>query len=370
MYKKVVYVVKNKMHYYPPCISQIRMLNKLGVDVEVLYGTSDESIVSKLQNEGIVCKQIGGQIDYKKETKFKKTLNWCRFRKAFISEVKNYTSDTLFWFGTAETILAISGKLKNKNYIITFLELMDHSYVKKLLLKKIVSNAKAITVCEEVRGYLMQNWWKLKELPYVFPNKPYDNITTPRIKPSCDVTRSIIDSIKDKKVILYQGIIQNTEEILEVAKALKEINSDYHFLLMGIDKYNSVEKIKEIYDKTLYFNYVPAPLHLEITSYARFGIAYYRPDSLNKVFCAPNKIYEYAGFGIPTICNNIPGLTNTVGKYNAGMCVKFTSSNIASAIQDMENSYEIYSQNSKLFFEKTDTLSTMAQLIDDVHIAR
>ena len=40
---KIVYIVKTKLHYYPPCISQIRMIKDLDYDIEVLYGTSDNS---------------------------------------------------------------------------------------------------------------------------------------------------------------------------------------------------------------------------------------------------------------------------------------------------------------------------------------
>ena len=45
---KVLYIVKTQLHYYPPCISQIRMLKDLGYDVEVLYGTSNESALKLL----------------------------------------------------------------------------------------------------------------------------------------------------------------------------------------------------------------------------------------------------------------------------------------------------------------------------------
>ena len=37
---------------------------------------------------------------------------------------------------------------------------------------------------------------------------------------------------------------------------------------MGIDKYHSVDKIKAIYSNVEYVSYIPAPYHLEITSYA------------------------------------------------------------------------------------------------------
>ena len=34
--KKVIYIVKSELHIYPPCIAQIRMLKKNGVDCKYL----------------------------------------------------------------------------------------------------------------------------------------------------------------------------------------------------------------------------------------------------------------------------------------------------------------------------------------------
>ena len=44
-------------------------------------------------------------------------------------------------------------------------------------------------------------------------------------------------------------------------------------------------------------------------------------NSLNRAFCAPNKIYEYSGLRIPAIGNEVPGLVNTIGAAKAGVCV-------------------------------------------------
>lgn len=213
----------------------------------------------------------------------------------------------------------------------------------------------------------MRYWWNLKKLPYVFPNKPYNFSTAKNQLPTITETKKVINKIKNKKVILYQGIMQNTEELCEVAKALKELNKDYVLVLMGIDKYNSVEKIKEIYDNTIYVSYIPAPYHLEITSYAYIGITFYRDDSLNKVFCAPNKIYEYSGFGIPIIANNIPGLKNTVGKYNSAECIQLNKNNIIYAINKIENNYFTYSKNAKKFFDSTNNKDTMERLLLEIN---
>ena len=44
--------------------------------------------------------------------------------------------------------------------------------------------------------------------------------------------------------------------------------------------------------------------------------------SINAVFCAPNKVYEFAGFGIPMLCNDNPGLKYTVEYYGMGVCAE------------------------------------------------
>ena len=260
----------------------------------------------------------------------------------------------------------MKGALKGKKYILSLLELLDDCPQKVKMLKSIVEDALAITVCEETRGYIMRSWWNLSKVPYVFPNKPYNQITDCRHEPSISETKKVIESIKDKKVILYQGILQNTDEILEVAESLKEMQEEYTLLLMGIDKYHSVDKIKEIYDKVEYVSYIPAPYHLEITSYAHIGIVFYRDDCLNKVFCAPNKIYEYSGFGIPMLANNIPGLKNTVGNAGAAECIDMKKDNIIKSIKKIEADYATYSANAKEFFAGTDNFETMKEMMERI----
>lgn len=136
MYKKIVYIVKSKLHYYPPCVSQIRMIHDLGYDIDVLYGNSDESAVKLLQNEKINCKKIGN-IKEECKNKVDKLFNYIKFRRAVLNEMKNYDiNNTLFWFGTAETVIPLKGKLKGKKYITSFLELLDDNLLKVKLLKK------------------------------------------------------------------------------------------------------------------------------------------------------------------------------------------------------------------------------------------
>ena len=51
--KKVIYIVKSELHIYPPCIAQIRILKKCGVDVEVWYGSCDKQLLTIFDSENV-----------------------------------------------------------------------------------------------------------------------------------------------------------------------------------------------------------------------------------------------------------------------------------------------------------------------------
>lgn len=363
---KIIYIVKTKLHFYPPCVSQIRMIKRLGYNIEVLYGTCNEKTIQILESEGIECKKISNIKDeyYGKINKLK---GWIKFRIDLSKIIKRYNkTDTIFWFGNAETVIPMKGLLRKRKYIVSLLELLDSSPIKLKLLHGILEHAYKVTCCEETRAYLIRKWFSLRELPYIFPNKPFNQITTKRVIPTSNSTRSIIEQIKDDQVIIYQGYLQNTEELIEIAYALKMLDNKYKLVLIGIDEFHSYEKVKKIYSNTVFYPYVPAPLHLEITSYAKFGILFYRPTTLNNAFCAPNKIFEYGGFGIPMIGNDIPGLRNTINNAGAGKCIELTRDKIYNAIREMESRYNYFSKNAKKYFESIDNLKTMKKMLSSM----
>lgn len=374
MYKKVIYVVKSDLHYYPPCVSQIRLLNQLGVNVEVWFGSSNESALNIFDHENIPYECIGEK--FERKGTFRKILSWYDFRKRIKLRLKNMETEarklTVFWFGTTETVIPLIGYVKSLNYIVTSLELLDDkkNRIKRKLFGKIASRSKAVISCEETRSYIMRYWYSLNNLPYTLPNKPFSLEVKKNTRPSCTQTKTAIEKIKDKKFIIYQGIFQNIDYLSALAQALKIMNSDYYLVLMGFDIRNgkTVEKLKDIYDKVIHIESLPAPLHLEVTSYARIGIAFYDGTTLNKAFCAPNKIYEYSGFGIPVLANNIPGLLNTIGKSGAGECIDFKPNSIIKAIERIEKSYNTYSNAALKFYNSTDNLKTMKKIVIDNQI--
>lgn len=369
MFNKVIYIVKTDLHYYPPCMTQIRYMKKCGVNIEVWFASSNDSALRILDKETIPYVCLGESL--RVNSKIGKLKNWMEFRRNVKHQLKTITPTevdrTLLWIGTAESAIPLYGILQNYHYNLTMLELLDgdNNKFKRTTFGKLAQKAEAVVACEVTRAYIMKYWFGLKKLPYVMPNKPYELGVTKNAEPSCEKTKKAIEAVRGKKFIIFQGIFQKLDYMKTLAAALSQINSDYYIVLMGFDLYktNAYEELKKIYDKVIELSSLPAPLHLEVTSHAKIGLVFYDDFSLNQAFCAPNKIYEYSGFGIPMIANKIPGLENTVGKFNAGKCVDFECNQLINAIKEIDNNYDLYCENSLRLYNAVDNEEKVKQII-------
>lgn len=368
MLENVLYIVKSNLHYYPPCVSQIRILRDLGIQVTVAYGSSDKGIVESLTGEGIKCIELTDPRG-KAPGVLDKVVNWISFRKALSKKLKSIDKEkTLLWFGNAETALPMWGSLNGFHYVITYLELLDTHPKRIKMLKRMSQRAEAIITCEETRSYIMKYWFDLQDMPYTIPNKPYSLSIKKNSIPTTDKGKDILSKVGNHKFVIYQGIFQNLEYLEVFAKVLYEEYPDTYFVMMGIDRRNVVDKIKKINPNTISTDYIPAPLHLEVTSNADIGLLFYDPDTLNKAFCAPNKIFEYSFFGLPIIGNNIPGLSNTIGRANAGICTEFTYDSISKALKEIYSNYSVYSNNAYKFYDSVNNVKTIEKIVEKIGI--
>ena len=368
MYKTVYYFVKTDLHYYPPCVAQIRMLKDAGVNVVAVYGSSKGTVVDILKSEGIETVELeDGRGKYK--DKLDKIYSWWKYRESALKFLKKVDrNSSLLWFGNVESYLPLYGALGKYKTAVSFLELLDLTSRKNKITARIVKNNVFVTACEETRAFVMRDAWKLDKMPYVLPNKPYRIDIKKNAKPSIPESKEILEKLGNAKYVIYQGIFQNIEYISSVAVALKEAFPDYYFVLMGLDRRNVIPKIKELNPNVVYIPYIPAPSHLEITSNAYIGLLFYEPADLNRAFCAPNKIYEYSSFGLPIIGNNIPGLRNTIGTARAGVCVDINKENIISAIKYINSHYEEMQDAAFDFYENTDNFKTIKRIIKENNI--
>ena len=274
-----------------------------------------------------------------------------------------YKNEDLIWINSFITLKTLGDKILNYKYVIHLFELMNEPRMfyklpyPKMGLKKYLENAYKVIECEYNRSCIMQAWFDLKNRPIVIPNKLYideDELSRCVVpKDICDV----LESIKNKKIIIYQGILGPERPIELFARAVNELGSEFAMVIMSDNKLPAyiTKNINNLYQ----IGYLKAPMHLLVTKKAYIGVLCYQAspvgyagnDCLNSIYCAPNKIYEYSRYGLPMIGNDIPGLKYTLEYNGCGICVKdMTVDNIIDSIQKIDCNYDEYKNCSYRFY--------------------
>ncbi|EZQ06689.1 hypothetical protein [Acinetobacter sp. Ver3] len=301
--KTIWVVLRSHLITLPPVMTVINcLLNTEEYNVK-LVSTKESEINHPLYEEFII-----GQTH--KVGLAKKISNYYFFRK-FVQKTftEKLKEDDLVWIASLDTAQACKGLsfLDTNKYILHLHELYDN-YPKKLnSIKEISQKAYKIVVPELNRARILQVWLQLKERPTVLPNKPWTHPRTKYMIPTHESTKEIIKNYdSSKKIIIYQGHIEKGRSLEPIIEAISDIDN-VEFWLMGID-HGYVAELLKMSDKVKYWGYVPAPYHLEVTSYADIGIMSYDLINLNHMYCAPNKVWEYLGFNLFFICNEVGSL--------------------------------------------------------------
>ena len=332
---KIIVVQPESLKQFPPTISILQSLSR---DNQVLF-------ISKSSNEEY--------LDFFKKNKIQLIYNIDKIRlrygiiPAIIERIynkyklwqeikKNNSTNTLVWTTTEKSIHLFGYKYLKVNHVMQLMELIESNYIKDstfftiaLNFSKIAKNAKITIVPEYNRSHLMKTWWNLDKHPFVLPNK----LTLhPRTK-NIDIFDQFINKkiaeiiYSGKKIILYQGVVHEQRNLVPFINAVNKIEDKYVLVLMT--ELNNFTKILiQNYKNIIHIPWINAPYHLQITSWATIGLLSYEPKKighlsvLNALYCAPNKIFEYSGFGIPMLSNDCPSL-GPVFNYNNNVRIRF-----------------------------------------------
>ncbi|MBO7611910.1 MAG: hypothetical protein J6T23_06860 [Elusimicrobia bacterium] len=366
---KILVILKGSLSKLPPIITTCLSLSELNHSVTVFTQSSSDYIENIFREKNI-------SIVYYKETKMStkiklisKICTWLNFRK----QVREYISKNkfdFFWIGSADTALAIGKKLLNFKYVFHVHELYDTVPYYRRNLKIYMQKALKILVPEEIRAHIFRAWYQLKETPIVLPNKPYYHPRKRNLEITDKTAKEAFEKIpKGSKIVFYQGGLSEKRDLKTIAKAIEEMGTPWCLAVQcPITKNAYYEDFFKNY-KFYYIPYVKAPKHLEITSNVDIGLVSYSHISLNNEFCAPNKIWEYAGFGLPIIANDVFGLKEFSYKFKFGVCLNFnktTKDDFKKILYELDNNSELYSRDSKLLYESIDITKTIMEVISTV----
>ena len=282
---------------------------------------------------------------------------------------------SLIWVSSLVSLKYLGTSITARNYVLHVMELSERiQYTNRLRFpemdaEKIGNAALAVIVPERTRAHITQAWWNLKSLPLVLPNKPMETGINERNQQVSDPTAArILASLKGKKIVLYQGIVHKERPLKPYLEAVELLNGRFAFVTMG-----STDPLSD-QESSLHAHipYIAAPKHLEVTSNAHIGVLSYFPfkghiSVLNPLFCAPNKTFEYAKFGIPMLANDNPNLNSTFEKWGCGKTIgQFDGETIARAIKEIDEHYDEMSDASRTYYESVNMPELVAEIMQTV----
>lgn len=364
---KITILCKGRLEFHPPVMSVALAARELGYEVELFTSSSDVETKDAFADKQIdvvdVCPDGSG---VSMTTLFSKARHWRAFsRGAWKHLTTSNASDRILWIGTADTALALGKRLLRTTYIIQILELYDRLPIFRRMLSAYVRCAACVVVPEACRAAIFRSWYGLASTPTVLPNKPIRHPRRKNLEIENDRARNIVAALDNRqKLVLYQGGIRAYSELGFVARAVEQLGDEWCFAVMGSGNMQYLDEVRRDSPGVIYIPRVTAPNHLEVTSHAHVTIVSYSYECLNFVFCAPNKTWESAGFGIPMICNDLPPLRTEVQSNGAGLCVDIQDSQqIKSALTTIDADYEVFSRNAHGLYDSVDTQRIISSVI-------
>jgi hypothetical protein len=364
-YSSVIIASKESPARIPPVITLAVVLKKIFRKVIIVTSGCDDRVRDKLAESNIELIVFKG---HKSNGLVGKSLTWRSFRSATLNVLNEAGPHALLWISGGDAALALGRGISRYPFVLQLHELYDEHPAYRLLLGYPARRAKSVVVPEHSRAAIVRKWYDLALTPYVLPNKPYDHPRQRKI-PVTDVcaSREFEELGNDTKIVLYQGHISRIRDVRPIAAAVNRMGGEWRFVVMGPNPLGFVDAIREVCPGLVYIPFVPAPFHLEITSHAHIGVTVYDYSCLNNIFCAPNKIWEYAGFGIPMLCSDLPGLRFTVQTSGAGVCSGLVHlEEIVECLQLIDKKYESYSMSSRQFFDSVDLEHKIQDIIHNI----
>lgn len=372
-------MLTGNINEFPPAINLTTLLIKLGHNVTVVANGADEFFSNANTEDRVDTIELGGRKT--KTEKVKQLFNTRKRIRDFIHRSEGGID--LYWCMTDLTAREAGSALNGKKYVMNISELVE--YVPLLTARPMVLHSKktvrlarnaAAVVCPEYnRAHIQKVWWDLPRVPFVLPNKPCETEDIPFRSEDRQIRLAFEG--EERKILLYQGVFSSDRSFSAYSKALEILGHDYCLYLMGMAmsaaEQRKAQQLAAASEQIELIDFVPAPYHLAYTSFGHIGLLPYKPSKggrcscLNALYCAPNKIWEYARVGLPMIGSDVPALKHQLESNGAGFAINMDDPNaIVDAIRTIADNYDKYSSSSRRLYDSYDSTEIVREIIDYV----
>ncbi len=367
--RKLVIVHRNSIYKRPPVISVINHLTELGVIPMVLTAGINDYYKKDFQKKGITWRVVPFKLTKHFLINAINAFLWGMKARTVIRKIAK-EENIILWIEGNYTFRALSSSFINEfPHILQIQELFDYRTFKGRQYQKVLSEIMPTSVANLVpeynRAHILRALFSLKQTPYVMPNKPAFVINRNEMENLSEKFSTFLNVIGERKIILYQGILSAERNLINFIAAASKLNtSEFAIVLLG-EESDLLQKYRKDYPNIIHIPYIPAPEYLFFTSIAYIGIVTYSPTSLNFIYCAPNKIFEYAAYGIPMVGNDVPGLNYTIGKSGCGViCNDNDINDIYRGIRYVIENHDEMSKQAYSFYNSVDNKLIIGEVLN------
>ena len=185
-----------------------------------------------------------------------------------------------------------------------------------------VTRAELVIAANGERAKCMEEHYHLTSTPLVISNIPPmpKEILGPK---GTDEKYPVLRRLDPAEIrLVYQGDMSLDRGIGKFVTAMKALDGRFRLFLVGggpdIEKLKQIAMKDEVQDRVVFLGKVPRDHLHDILKKCDVGVVTYPDKGLNNIFCAPNKIYEYAQAGLPMISSSNPTVEAVFARFGVG----------------------------------------------------
>lgn len=232
--------------------------------------------------------------------------------------------------------------------------------------KWIIRKVDLVICASDERAQLMVDHYNLKREPLVVRNISQLSINI-EDNSLCSVYKLDDFFSKPGTTVVYAGVVTKSRRIDELVHAVSKLASTCKLLIIGKGDFLDELKILASKNDNLVYAFTGAIPYKKLgflLSKCDIGFIYYPVNTLNNIYCASNKVYEYASVGLPMISNENPTIKKIFDSEKIGISTNdFVNGirTIANNITDYREQCEIYTKKNPWFDEAKKLLCALMQ---------
>lgn len=189
----------------------------------------------------------------------------------------------------------------------------------------VVPRADLVIAANQERAQRMAEHYRLTHIPEFMRNIPFQQSIPVEERELLATYPALVRRSEDERIIIYQGHISLDRGIGRFVEAMAYLPAQYRLVVVGdgfdLDRLKAQGQPLEQERRFATLGAVPNQLLAAITQQADVGIVTYPYEGLNNIYCAPNKIFEYAQAGLPVVATDQPPLKFMINQYGIGELV-------------------------------------------------